>query len=60
MKKVLERNIQAMRQRIVAKTEASRQLSQPELFGGGTPSRAIVHGAGGVGMQNNCVFTLEV
>lgn len=40
--------------------EASRQLSQPELYGGGNPRRAIVHGAGGVGMQNNCVFTLEV
>jgi acetyl-CoA C-acetyltransferase len=45
---------------LVRLAEASRQLSQPELFGGGTPSRAIVHGAGGVGMQNNCVFTLEV
>jgi acetyl-CoA C-acetyltransferase len=45
---------------LVRLAEASRQLSQPELFGGGMPRRAIVHGAGGVGMQNNCVFTLEV
>lgn len=40
--------------------EATKQLSQPALYGSGTPARAIVHGAGGVGMQNNCVFTLEV
>ena len=39
---------------------AARQLSQPELYGAGSPSRAVVHGAGGVAMQNNCVFTLEV
>lgn len=43
---------------------ASRQLSSPELYGSGSasaaPAKAIVHGAGGVGMQNNCVFTLEV
>lgn len=45
---------------LVRLVEASRQLSQPELYGGGAPRRAIVHGAGGVGMQNNCVFTLEV
>ncbi|MGE4303187.1 MAG: 3-ketoacyl-CoA thiolase [Novosphingobium sp.] len=44
---------------LVRLAEASRQLSQPELYGG-APRRAIVHGAGGVGMQNNCVFTLEV
>ncbi len=40
--------------------EATRQLTQPALYGSGTPGRAIVHGASGVGMQNNCVFTLEV
>lgn len=45
---------------LVRLAQASRQLSLPELYGGGNPSRAIVHGAGGVGMQNNCVFTLEV
>jgi acetyl-CoA C-acetyltransferase len=42
---------------------AARQLSQPAMFdniAGGAPSRAVVHGAGGVGMQSNCVFTLEV
>lgn len=42
---------------------AAGQLSTPELYGLGgarTPTKAIVHGAGGVAMQNNCVFTLEV
>jgi acetyl-CoA C-acetyltransferase len=39
--------------------EAARRLSQPEPYVTG-PRRAVVHGAGGVGMQNNCVFTLEV
>lgn len=39
---------------------ASRQLSTPELYDLSGPSRAIVHGAGGIAMQNNCVFTLEV
>lgn len=45
---------------LVRLAEAVQQLGLPELHGGGNPSRAIVHGAGGVGMQNNCVFTLEV
>ncbi|MFW2830438.1 thiolase C-terminal domain-containing protein [Sphingomonas sp. ID0503] len=45
---------------LVRLAEATRQLSLPELYDGGSPSRAVVHGAGGVGMQNNCVFTLEV
>ncbi|MFT3965523.1 MAG: 3-ketoacyl-CoA thiolase [Sphingobium sp.] len=45
---------------LVRLANASRQLSLPELYGDSRPSRAIVHGAGGVGMQNNCVFTLEV
>ncbi|MXP24678.1 3-ketoacyl-CoA thiolase [Altererythrobacter indicus] len=40
--------------------EAVRQLREPQLYGGGAPSRAVVHGAQGVGMQNNCVMTLEV
>lgn len=44
---------------LVRLAEASRRLSQPEAYVTG-PRRAIVHGAGGVGMQNNCVFTLEV
>jgi len=37
--------------------EAYRQLTQA---GSGSPSRAIVHGTGGVAMQTNCVFALEV
>ncbi|WP_443189670.1 thiolase C-terminal domain-containing protein [Novosphingobium sp. Rr 2-17] len=44
---------------LVRLAEASRQLAQPQPYGT-APSRAIVHGAGGVCMQNNCVFTLEV
>lgn len=43
---------------LVRLAEASRQLSLPEP--GTAPRRAIVHGAGGVCLQNNCVFTLEV
>lgn len=39
---------------------AARQLSRPDVYGLGSPTRGIVHGAGGVAMQNNCVFTLEV
>ncbi len=45
---------------LIRLANAARQLSHPELYGGETPSRAIVHGAGGVAMQSNCVFTLEV
>lgn len=45
---------------LVRLANAAKQLSQPKLYGSGSPSRAIVHGAGGVAMQNNCVFTLEV
>jgi acetyl-CoA C-acetyltransferase len=45
---------------LIRLASAARQLSRPALFGGSTPSRAIVHGAGGVAMQSNCVFTLEV
>ena len=40
--------------------EASRQLMWPDLYGLKAPSSAIVHGAGGVGMQTHCVVTLEV
>lgn len=40
--------------------EAVRQLREPQLYGGGSPSRALVHGTQGVGMQNNCVMALEV
>lgn len=39
---------------------AARQLSTPELYGLANPSTAVAHGAGGVGMQTHCVFTLEV
>ena len=39
---------------------ATQQLSLPATYGLDAPKTAIVHGAGGVGMQNNCVFTLEV
>lgn len=40
--------------------EAVRQLREPQLYGRGSASRALVHGTQGVGMQNNCVMTLEV
>jgi acetyl-CoA C-acetyltransferase len=39
---------------------AAGQLSTPEVYGLTNPSSAIVHGAGGVGMQTHCVLTLEV
>lgn len=38
---------------------AANQLSQAQT-GAVAPSRAVVHGTGGVAMQTNCVFTLEV
>jgi acetyl-CoA C-acetyltransferase len=46
--------------KVVRLSEAARQLSNPELYGIKAPSTAIVHGAGGVGMQTHCVMTLEV
>lgn len=45
---------------LVRLSEAVRQLSSPSLYGLKSPARAIAHGAGGVGMQTHCVFTLEV
>ena len=45
---------------LVRLSESVRQLIHPQLYGLGSPSTAIVHGAGGVGMQTHCVFTLEV
>jgi acetyl-CoA C-acetyltransferase len=45
---------------LVRLAQAAKQLSRPELYGSERPSRAIAHGAGGVAMQTNCVFTLEV
>ncbi len=44
---------------LVRLAEAYRQLSQPHP-GADAPRRAVVHGTGGVAMQTNCVFTLEV
>jgi acetyl-CoA C-acetyltransferase len=41
-------------------SEASLQLSGRADHAPADASTAIVHGAGGVGMQNHCVFTLEV
>jgi acetyl-CoA C-acetyltransferase len=49
---------------LVRLAHAASQLSRPEIYGAkatsSAPSRAIVHGAGGIAMQSNCVFTLEV
>ena len=45
---------------LVRLAHATRQLSTPEIYGLATPARAVVHGAGGIAMQSNCVFTLEV
>ncbi|WP_214104741.1 thiolase C-terminal domain-containing protein [Acrocarpospora catenulata] len=41
---------------LVRLAEATRRLTAANA----TTSRAVVHGAGGIGMQNHCVFTLEV
>ncbi len=45
---------------LIRLANAANQMGHPELYGSEVPSRAIVHGAGGVAMQSNCVFTLEV
>lgn len=45
---------------LVRLREAARQLTNPELYGLQAPKSALVHGAGGVGMQSHCVLTLEV
>jgi len=45
---------------LIRLAQASRQLSMPAVYGIPAPSRAVVHGAGGIAMQSNCVFTLEV
>lgn len=45
---------------LVRLSEAARQLAFPMEYDLPTPSTAVVHGAGGVGMQSHCVFTLEV
>ncbi len=44
---------------LVRLAEAYLQLSHAQE-GAKAPSRAVVHGTGGVAMQTNCVFTLEV
>jgi acetyl-CoA C-acetyltransferase len=45
---------------LVRLAHASRQLRSPGSYGLANPAKAMVHGAGGVGMQTHCVFTLEV
>lgn len=45
---------------LVRLSEAANQLAYPGVYGLTSPASAIVHGAGGVGMQSHCVFTLEV
>ncbi|MGE0502035.1 MAG: hypothetical protein AB7I79_13910 [Rhizobiaceae bacterium] len=45
---------------LVRLSEAARQLTYPSVYGLKSPSTAIAHGAGGVGMQTHCVVTLEV
>lgn len=49
---------------LIRLAHAVRHLARPSAYGvsasGRGPARAVVHGAGGIGMQSNCVFTLEV
>jgi acetyl-CoA C-acetyltransferase len=45
---------------LVRLAEAARQLAWPSEYGLTAPKSAIVHGAGGVGMQSHCVMTIEV
>ena len=45
---------------LIRLASAAQQMIRPAAFEIDAASRAMVHGAGGVGMQNNCVFTLEV
>jgi acetyl-CoA C-acetyltransferase len=45
---------------LVRLSEAALQLSGRADHAPAGATSAIVHGAGGVGMQNHCVFTLEV
>jgi acetyl-CoA C-acetyltransferase len=44
---------------LVRLAQAYNQLAHPKP-GTASPAKAIVHGAGGIAMQTNCVFTLEV
>ncbi|MBB3359975.1 MULTISPECIES: 3-ketoacyl-CoA thiolase [unclassified Novosphingobium] len=45
---------------LVRLAEAAKRLSTPVAAGAKAPATALVHGTGGVAMQTNCVFTLEV
>ena len=45
---------------LVRLAEAAKQLAAPVRGGAAGPAKAIVHGTGGLAMQTNCVFTLEV
>ena len=45
---------------LIRLSEAARRLSYPEHYGASKSATAVAHGAGGVGMQSHCVFTLEV
>jgi acetyl-CoA C-acetyltransferase len=45
---------------LIRLSEATLRLTYPGEYGLAAPTRAIAHGAGGVGMQSHCVFTLEV
>lgn len=48
-----------MQDKLVRLAEAYRQMTHPAEWGLPPPT-AIVHAAGGVGMQSHCVFTLGV
>lgn len=45
---------------LVRLAEAYRQMTEPGDWGLVSPSTAVVHAAGGVGMQSHCVFTLGI
>jgi acetyl-CoA C-acetyltransferase len=45
---------------LVRLAEAFLQLTGRVSYAPPGATTAIAHGAGGVGMQNHCVFTLEV
>ncbi|WP_068076748.1 thiolase C-terminal domain-containing protein [Novosphingobium lentum] len=45
---------------LVRLAEAAKQLAAPARAGLAGPAKALVHGTGGVAMQTNCAFTLEV
>lgn len=43
---------------LVRLADAARQLSGQAAFGPQSATSAVVHGSGGIGMQNHCVFVL--